>query len=192
MRPSRLMLPHPMKVNEKTSRTSMSKPSTKRSSGSSRAGEQISVINRCRGLRVDRVLLVQATKLIMREYGISSGKVEVSVLDDKGIADLHRKHLGRRAVTDVICFDMSAQDDINTELDVCLALGGEVARRQARANKTSINKELALYTVHGLLHVLGYDDGNAADSERMHLREDELLEQLGVGSVFCGKGCSRK
>ena len=169
----------------------MSKIPTKRSSGSSRAGEEISVINRCRGLRVDRVLLVQAVKLLVREYNINRVQVELTVFDDKGIADLHRRHLGRRAVTDVICFDMSAQDNINRELDVCLALGGEVARRQAKANKTSINKELALYTVHGLLHVLGYDDVNAADSERMHQREDELLEQLGVGSVFCGKGSGR-
>ena len=65
-----------------------------------------------------------------------------------------------------------------------LALGGQVARIQARLNRTSINKELALYTVHGLLHLLGYNDAKPADARRMHHREDELLQKLGIGAVF--------
>ena len=67
---------------------------------------------------------------------------------------------------------------------VSLALGGQVARRQAKIYKTSINKELALYTVHGLLHVLGYDDDTERNAQCMHQREDELLTRLGLGTVF--------
>ncbi len=156
---------------------------------SSPAGVTLSVVNHCRGLRVDRKLLAKAVRLIGREYGINSGQIELAIFGDKEMASLHKKHLGKQTVTDVICFDL-AQDEqtkaVQTgQLQVCLALGGEVARKQAKLNKTSINKELALYVVHGLLHVLGYDDTNFDNSERMHQREDELLEQLGVGAVFC-------
>jgi probable rRNA maturation factor len=44
--------------------------------------------------------------------------------------------------------------------------------------------ELALYVTHGILHLAGYDDHRAADFRRMHAREDELLQNLGLGRVF--------
>ncbi|HQL55899.1 MAG TPA: rRNA maturation RNAse YbeY [Phycisphaerae bacterium] len=43
---------------------------------------------------------------------------------------------------------------------------------------------MALYVVHGILHLAGYDDHTARDFERMHAREDQLLERLGLGPVF--------
>ncbi len=43
---------------------------------------------------------------------------------------------------------------------------------------------MLLYITHGLLHVLGYDDSSPAKFRRMHKREDELLEALGIGKVY--------
>ena len=149
---------------------------------SSSARLNVSVINHCRSLRVDRKLLTKAARLAARQHGLTAGRVELAVFDDKDMARLHKEYLGRRKVTDVICFDLAQGEP--SQIRASLALGGEVARKQARLNRTSINKELALYTVHGLLHVLGYNDAKAADARRMHRREDELLQQLGIGAVF--------
>ena len=148
----------------------------------------VSVVSHCRSVRVDRKLLIKAVRLTAREHGVRRGLVELAVFDDKDMDRLHKEYLGKRKVTDVICFDLSRGSAADlaspSGFNSSLALGGEVARKQARLNKTSINKELALYTVHGLLHLLGYDDAKAEDSRRMHRREDELLEQLGIGAVF--------
>ncbi len=148
----------------------------------------ISVASHCRSLRVDRKLLSKAVRLTAHEHGVTTGLVELAVFSDKDMARLHKEYLGRRKVTDVICFDLAQGSPAElagpSGFNACLALGGEVARKQARINKTSINKELALYTVHGLLHLLGYDDAKAPDARKMHRREDELLEQLGIGAVF--------
>ena len=142
----------------------------------------VSVLNHCRSLRLDRKLLAKAARLTAREQGLTAGQVELAVFDDKDIARLHKQYLGTSKVTDVICFDLAQGDP--SQIRACLALGGQVARAQAPLNKTSINKELALYTVHGLLHLLGYNDAKPADARRMHQREDELLQQLGLGAVF--------
>ena len=149
----------------------------------------VSILSHYRGLRVDRKLLARAARLTAREQGITAGQIELAVFDDEDMARLHKEYLGRRKVTDVICFDL-AQDELDgpAHIRASLALGGEVARKQARLNKTSINKELALYAVHGLLHVLGYNDAKAPDARKMHQREDELLEQLGIGAVFNANG----
>ncbi len=155
---------------------------------SSPARLNVSVLNHCRGLRVDRKLLAKVVRFTAAQQGVTAGQVELAVFGDKDMARLHKEYLGRRKVTDVICFDLAQGSPAElagpSGFNACLALGGEVARKQARINKTSINKELALYTVHGLLHLLGYDDAKAPDARKMHRREDELLEQLGIGAVF--------
>ncbi len=149
---------------------------------SSSARLNVSVLNHCRSLRLDRKLLAKVVRFTAAEHGITAGQVELAVFGDKDMARLHKEYLGRRKITDVICFDLAQGD--SSQILASLALGGEVARKQARLNRTSINKELALYTVHGLLHVLGYNDAKPADARRMHRREDELLQQLGLGGVF--------
>ncbi len=155
---------------------------------SSSARLNISVLNHCRSLRLDRKLLAKVVKFTAAEHGITAGQLELAVFGDKDMARLHMEYLGRPKVTDVICFDLAqadpAEPDSSSHIRVSLALGGQVARTQARLNRTSINKELALYTVHGLLHVFGYDDAKPADARRMHHREDQLLQQLGLGAVF--------
>ena len=144
---------------------------------------KVFVVNRCRGLRVDRKLLAKVAGYVAGCYKVMAGQFEAVVLSDKEISALHKRYMGRPAVTDVICFDLT-ESKKDQRLDVSLALGGEVARRQAKAHKTSLNKELALYTVHGLLHCLGYDDNTDKKAERMHAREDELLTELGLGKIY--------
>ena len=149
---------------------------------SSSASLDVSVVNHCRSLRIDRKLLAKVVKFTAAQQGVTAGQVELAIFDDKNMARLHKEYLGRSKVTDVICFDLAQADP--SQIRANLALGGQVARSQARLSRTSINKELALYAVHGLLHVLGYNDAKPADARRMHHREDELLQQLGIGAVF--------
>ena len=119
---------------------------------------------------------------------MTSGLIELAVFSDLEISRLHKQYFGKRSTTDVISFDLGEpQSSASNGLEcvqASLALGGQVARRQAKVHRTSINKELALYAVHGLLHVLGYDDTTAGQAEKMHETEDELLSKLGIGPVF--------
>lgn len=54
----------------------------------------------------------------------------------------------------------------------------------APAQRRAALAELALYVVHGVLHLAGYDDHSTADYQRMHAREDQILRRLGWGPVF--------
>ena len=152
---------------------------------------KVVLVNHCRGLRVNRKLLAKVAKFVTRQHGITVGEIELAVFGDADIVRIHKRYLGCRAVTDVICFDMAEDGKKyrrgSSGIQASLALGGEVARRQAKIHRTSINKELALYTVHGLLHILGYDDDTTKNADHIHQREDELLGKLGLGAVFQGK-----
>ena len=68
------------------------------------------------------------------------------------------------------------------------------AKRVARRVGIPVRRELLLYALHGLLHLIGMDDRRENDCVRMHRMEDRILTRLGVGAVFqagAGKGTRR-
>ena len=79
---------------------------------------------------------------------------------------INKKYLGHDFVTDVITFD-------HGEIIICPA----VAARNAEHYGNTVGKELALYVVHGILHLAGYDDRTPQGIQRMRAKEQELLER---------------
>jgi probable rRNA maturation factor len=90
--------------------------------------------------------------------------VEVSILSACAMARVHRKFLALPGPTDVITFPYG-------EILVCAA----VAATQAADHATTPDDELALYVIHGLLHLNGYDDLTPAAAHRMHDRQVNIL-----------------
>lgn len=115
------------------------------------------------------------------------GEVRVRLVGDDEMADAHQKYSNIPGTTDVLTFDMRESADGPLDVDVLVCV--DEARRQAAANAVTPREEALLYIVHAMLHCLGYDDHDEADSARMHQREDEILEAIGVGRVF-GKGAA--
>ena len=64
----------------------------------------------------------------------------------------------------------------------------ETARREAGQRGHAAGAEVLLYCVHGVLHLLGYDDTDPQQAQRMHAAENELLTELGIGPVYGATG----
>jgi probable rRNA maturation factor len=122
--------------------------------------------------------------------------VEVSILltDDATVQELNRKYRGVDKPTDVLSFaQRESRPEVPFPLNVPAsnALLGDVvisvdtARRQAAQQGIPLEEELALLTVHGILHLLGYDDNTEEGAEKMRRREKEVLqsnEEVSVGT----------
>lgn len=99
---------------------------------------------------------------------------------------LHRVHMGIDTPTDVLTFDLGSDPRrgfIDGEIVAC----ADVARRAAANLGVSLLAELALYAVHGVLHLAGFDDHTAKDAARMHALEDEILRGCGIGVVYAAR-----
>ena len=117
--------------------------------------------------------------------GVKAARLTLVIVNDDEMAQLHEQYTGVAGTTDVLTFDLleDADEDAQAiEGDIVLCL--DEAGRQAQQRGHETHHELLLYAVHGLLHLLGEDDHDEADYQRMHAREDELLKQLGVGPLF--------
>jgi probable rRNA maturation factor len=97
-------------------------------------------------------------------------KVEVSLISDEAIAQVHADFMDDPTATDVITFH---HGEILISLDT--------AGREGPAHGNSVAEETLLYLVHGLLHLNGHTDLETAEREVMHRCQDEILRELLLG-----------
>ena len=116
------------------------------------------------------------------------GKISVSVnlVGEKKIRELNRKYRNKDKPTDVLSFPLNEKLEIrNLKLEikdigdvfVCLS----IAKKDAKRENVSIEAKLAQLTVHGFLHLLGYDHEKSADSAKMMFQlESRILDKTKV------------
>jgi probable rRNA maturation factor len=143
-------------------------------------------------VRLDKKMILQIVRRVIKEEGRSAKSLSIVLTDNRHIRDLNREYLGRNGVTDVISFPLEDLDwpdghcsngGINGEI----IASAELAVQQAQTTNTDPRAELMLYLVHGLLHLMGYDDRKPEQARQMHAREDVLIEELGFGCVYAGR-----
>jgi probable rRNA maturation factor len=135
---------------------------------------QISVFNRQRKVRLNSAELEafarRALPRCARERGsglTNLREIGVMLISDRRIDQLHRRFMGIAGPTDVITFQHG---------EICLSV--ETARRQAAIHRTSLEHELHLYLVHGLLHLQGFDDREARARARMTDLQEKIVAAL--------------
>lgn len=114
------------------------------------------------------------------------GELTLTFVDRVEIAELNQQHLDKSGPTDVLSFPLDAEDGPMSE-DIPVLLGDvvvcpDMARTQAPSHAGTLDDELALLVVHGVLHVLGYDHVEPEQAMEMRSKELELL----VAHHWCG------
>lgn len=108
-----------------------------------------------------------------------AGELTLTFVDRSEIAALNAEHLGHDGPTDVLSFPLDDDRADRTDFgDVPVLLGDvvicpAVAAEQAPGHAGTLDDELALLVVHGVLHVLGHD--HADDDERRSMQDRELV-----------------
>ena len=130
-----------------------------------------------------RARLARDLRKLARLAQAKAGRpVELSfaVLDDERMHAVNRDQLGHDYPTDVLSFPFAEEPVLVGEV----LLSADTARREAAARGHPAYHELLLYAVHGVLHLLGYDDHDPAARRRMRGAERTALAALGVPPVF--------
>lgn len=99
---------------------------------------------------------------------------------------LHHRHMGLNTPTDVLTFELDHDDRrrvLSGEVIICL----NEAARQARPRGHSVDDELLLYALHGMLHLCAFNDKSERGYIAMHRMEDHILEAIGVGPIFAAQ-----
>lgn len=126
---------------------------------------------------VDRGRMRETARAVLAGEGIADAEISLAFVDNATIHALNKRYLNHDEPTDVLSFPLS--EPAAKKLAGELVIGVEVARAQAETSGHDVQAELALYVIHGLLHLCGHEDGSEAEAAAMHARERQYLSLLG-------------
>jgi probable rRNA maturation factor len=134
-----------------------------------RARAELAITDRGRP-RTPRAFVSRVVRATLAHAGRPAMPVSLLLTGDAEIAALHAEHLGDASPTDVMSFEL----DGTAELVVSVATAARVAHARGHA----VRAEVALYIVHGLLHLLGHDDTTVRARARMRDAERAVMQRL--------------
>jgi probable rRNA maturation factor len=112
---------------------------------------------------------------------IRDAALTILLVADAEAAELHGAHFADPTTTDVMTFPDGSRDPASGRLLLGdLAVCVDVAAREAAARGRPVADELTLYCLHGLLHLVGYDDVTPAEQQRMWKAQRRLLAAEGI------------
>ena len=126
--------------------------------------------------------LKRAAKLALERGGCRHGALTLLLAGDAKLHSLNMSFRAKDKPTNVLSFPAEREDYLG---DVAIAYG--VTRQEAREQKKSFSNHATHLTVHGVLHLLGYDHETAKAAKIMEPLEVEILSELGIGDPYARK-----
>jgi probable rRNA maturation factor len=145
----------------------------------------VEVSNRQQLANLSRTRLIATARYVLAAQQVTEAHLGIALVADQEMQRLHREFLGIEAPTDVLTFPMNEPGEV---LAGELVVSVETALREAPRHGLSTEHELAMYLIHGILHLCGYDDRTGPGARRMQRRQRRLLRELG----FPAQGPPRK
>lgn len=126
-----------------------------------------------------QVLVKQWIRGVLEGYGEKEGRIQVILTDDTFILEMNRNFLGHDYYTDIITFDTSdypeyPKDAISGELYISV----DTVRANAEEYGSTFPEEMHRVIIHGVLHLIGFDDHEPEDIQQMRNAEAQALAQL--------------
>ena len=107
---------------------------------------------------------------------ISSKKLSILLSDNSLIKKLNKKYFKKASVTDVIAFPLT--DDLEPDYLGEVVVSVEEAAHMAKKLGCKWQDELRLYLIHGILHLVGYDDSTKAKRKCMEKKQERILKMM--------------
>ncbi len=131
----------------------------------------IEINNKTRS-NIDLRLIKKVSEKFLNVKGRKRYTVSIAFVGDKKIRQLNKKYRKIDKITDVLAF--VGDEDFLGEV----IINYSQTKRQAKKFNNNTKQELVFILVHGLLHLLGYDDDTAGEKEKMIKMGEKIISQL--------------
>ncbi|MEO6171085.1 MAG: rRNA maturation RNase YbeY [Lysobacter sp.] len=115
---------------------------------------------------------------------IREADLAIRLVDDREGQALNRHYRGKDYPTNVLSFPADLPEGVKLPLLGDLVICAPVVAREAIEQRKSVNAHYAHLTVHGILHLLGWDHEDEREAECMEQLEREILATLGIGDPY--------
>lgn len=118
---------------------------------------------------------------------IREADLAIRLVDAKEGRSLNRHYRGRDYATNVLSFPAELPEGVKLPLLGDLVICAPVVAREAREQKKPLSAHYAHLTVHGVLHLLGWDHEDEREAECMEQLEREILATMGIADPYLGE-----
>ena len=137
---------------------------------------KIEVINQQKIKRVNLKQLHKYLKKILVFLNIPTEDLSILLCDNTRIKKLNKKYFEKASATDVIAFPLT--DDLEPNYLGEVVVSVEEAVEVAKRLGCKWQDELRLYLIHGILHLVGYDDRTKVKRARMEREQERILNKI--------------
>lgn len=128
--------------------------------------------------KIDKDKIIECARHVLKAMAENDAELSLVLVNDMYIRNLNWKYRRKDSATDVLAFPMRDSRGLSGSILGDVVISVETAKREAKKRKKAVQEELDLYFVHGILHLLGYDDEKPRARKKMKSKEKELTESL--------------
>ncbi len=127
--------------------------------------------------------LHQWLQLALQERA-DAAELTLRIVDEAEITALNQRYRGKDGATNVLSFPYQPLPGVDSGLLGDIVICAPVVAREAVAQSKPLEAHWAHITIHGVLHLLGYDHQQAEEAADMERLERQLLEQIGISDPY--------
>ncbi|HET54655.1 MAG TPA: rRNA maturation RNase YbeY [Ignavibacteria bacterium] len=122
--------------------------------------------------RINKKTVHSIISKLKKEFQFKVLFLEINFVDSKQISDINESYLSHKGSTDIITFNYS-KDTFNLDGECYICVPDAI--ENAKKYKISVQNELLRLIIHGVLHLLGYDDTKEPEKKKMKKEENRLV-----------------
>ncbi|RCK72053.1 MAG: Metal-dependent hydrolase YbeY, involved in rRNA and/or ribosome maturation and assembly [Ignavibacteriae bacterium] len=134
----------------------------------------ISVFNNTKEYRIVKKETISLVKNVLKAEKVKKANINIIFDNDEFMLYLNKNYLKHNWITDVISFQFGEKNKIDGEVYI----GLQQAERQAQTYNVEFSEEVSRLVIHGVLHLIGYDDNKIGDRKLMRSKENLYLKKF--------------
>tara|TARA_B100001093_G_scaffold259880_1_gene248415 strand:+ start:143 stop:577 length:435 start_codon:yes stop_codon:yes gene_type:complete len=135
---------------------------------------EINIFNECKDIDFHKDHIIQLINLSLKATKYNQVKINLIFCDNDKLNSFKRKYFDDDVLTDIVTFPIKNDNDLEAEIYISI----EMAKINADEFNVSLNNELSRLIIHGVLHLIGFNDNTKDARKIMFSKQEEIISNF--------------
>ena len=135
---------------------------------------EINIFNECKDIDFHKDHIIQLINLSLKATKYNQIKINLIFCDNDKLNSFKRKYFDDDVLTDIVTFPIKNDNDLEAEIYISF----EMAKLNADEFNVSLNNELSRLIIHGVLHLIGFNDNTKDAKKIMFSKQEEIISNF--------------
>ena len=135
---------------------------------------EINIFNECKDIDFHKDHIIQLINLSLQTTKYNQIKINLIFCDNEKLNSFKREYFDDNVLTDIVTFPIENDNDLEAEIYISV----EMAKINADEFNVSLNNELSRLIIHGVLHLIGFNDDTDVEKKNMFSKQEEIISNF--------------